>query len=94
MGFGNTFGALSDKTRREILKLLKEKTLTAGEISSQFDTTPATISHHLSILKQADLISDTKVGKYIHYELNLSVFEEVVMWTNSFLKENNDEKEI
>lgn len=94
MGFGDTFSALSDKTRREILRLLKEKALTAGEISSQFDTTSATISHHLSVLKRADLISDTKVGKYIYYELNLSVFEEVLMWTNDFLKEKKNEEEI
>lgn len=85
MSFPQTFKALSDPTRREILNLLKEKPLSAGEISDHFHTTGATVSHHLSILKSADLISDRREGKYIYYELNLSVFEEVLSWLNDFL---------
>ncbi|HHV32346.1 autorepressor SdpR family transcription factor [Caproiciproducens sp. LBM24188] len=89
-----TFKALSDPTRREILNLLKEEPLSAGEISNSFHTTTATISHHLSILKSADLISSKKAGKYVFYELNGSVLEEVVSWLNQFLsRENTPKKE-
>ncbi len=77
MGFQQTFKALSDPTRREILQLLKDKPLTAGEIAAQFDTSAATISHHLSILRDAGLVSDEKRGKYISYELNMSVVDEI-----------------
>ncbi len=94
MSLPNTFKALSDPTRREILNLLKERTMSAGEIVEQFNMTGATISHHLSILKDADLISDRHEGKYIYYELNLSVFEEILNWFNDFLNKENltDEK--
>ncbi|WP_312353423.1 autorepressor SdpR family transcription factor [Aminipila sp.] len=80
MGFQESFKALSDSTRREILQLLKSGSLSAGEIVEHFDMTGATISHHLTILKNAGLIVDKKVGKYIYYELNLSVVEEVMSW--------------
>lgn len=80
MGFQESFKALSDSTRREILQLLKSGSLSAGEIVDHFDMTGATISHHLTILKNAGLIADKKVGKYIYYELNLSVVEEVMSW--------------
>ncbi|MBS6547199.1 MAG: winged helix-turn-helix transcriptional regulator [Clostridiaceae bacterium] len=80
MGFQQTFKALSDPTRREILQLLKDKPLTAGEIAAQFDTSAATISHHLSILRDAGLVSDEKRGKYISYELNMSVVDEILGW--------------
>lgn len=91
--FPETFKALSDPTRREILNLLKAQTLSAGEISEHFNITGATVSHHLTILKNADLISDKREGKYIYYELNLSVFEEILNWFNSFFdKENENEK--
>ena len=80
MGFQQTFTALSDPTRREILQLLKDKPLTAGEIAAQFDTSAATISHHLSILRDAGLVSDEKRGKYISYELNMSVVDEILGW--------------
>lgn len=83
MGFQQTFKALSDPTRREILQLLKDKPLTAGEIAAQFDTSAATISHHLSILRDAGLISDEKRGKYISYELNMSVVDEILGWFSS-----------
>ena len=93
MGFAETFRALSDPTRREILNLLKKGPLSAGEIGNQFSMTGATISHHLSILKQADLIMDQKQGKFIYYSLNLSVFEEVLSWLNGFTKENRHENQ-
>ncbi|MBN7772609.1 autorepressor SdpR family transcription factor [Clostridium aminobutyricum] len=80
MGFQESFKALSDSTRREILQLLKSGSLSAGEIVEHFNMTGATISHHLTILKNAGLIVDRKVGKYIYYELNLSVVEEVMSW--------------
>lgn len=88
VGFQETFKALSDSTRREILDLLKEGSLSAGEICSHFEMTGATVSHHLNILKNANLITDGKQGKYIYYELNLSVFEEVIHWFQSFKEEN------
>ena len=84
MGFAETFKALSDPTRREILNLLKRGDLSAGEIADRFDMTAATISHHLSVLKQADLILDRREGKYIYYQLNLSVFEELLSWLKDF----------
>lgn len=75
-----TFKALSDKTRREILRLLKNGPMTAGDIASRFDMSFATVSHHLSILKEADLVSDTKDGKYINYELNSTVVDEIIAY--------------
>ena len=72
--------ALSDPTRREILTLLKAGRLAAGEIGEHFDMTAAAISRHLSVLKEADLIRDTREGKFIIYELNTSVLEEVLLW--------------
>ena len=87
MGFQETFKALSDPTRREILRLLRDGAKTAGEIGSQFDMTGATISHHLSVLREAGLISDDRRGKYIYYELNMSVFSEVLGWALGFIKE-------
>ena len=82
-----TFKALSDPTRREILELLKEKRLTAGEIASHFQMTNATVSHHLAVLRKADLISDDRDGKFIYYGLNMSVFSEVLGWALGFIKE-------
>ena len=80
MGFQETFKALSDPTRREILRLLRDRAKTAGEICAHFDMTGATISHHLSVLREAGLISDDRRGKYIYYELNLSVLDEITGW--------------
>ncbi len=85
MGFPETFKALSDPTRREILHLLKKGDLSAGDIADRFDMTAATISHHLSVLKNADLILDRREGKYIYYQLNLSVFEELLGWFKDFM---------
>lgn len=80
MGFAETFKALSDPVRRDILVLLKKGTLSAGEIGSHFNMTGATISYHLSILKKADLIFENKQKNFIYYELNVSVVEEVMLW--------------
>ena len=80
MGLQNTLKALADPTRREILNLLKQGRLSAGEITGHFDITAAAISRHLSVLKEADLIWDTRDGKYIYYELNTSVLEEIMLW--------------
>ena len=75
-----TLKALADPTRREILNLLKQGKLSAGEITEHFDITAAAISRHLSVLKEADLIEDTREGKFIIYTLNASVLEEIVLW--------------
>ena len=80
MGLQKTLKALSDPTRREILNLLKRGKLSAGEITDHFDITAAAISRHLSVLKEADLIWDTRDGKFIFYELNASVLEEIMLW--------------
>ena len=80
MGFQDTFKALSDPTRREILRLLRDGAKIAGEIGGHFDMTGATISHHLAVLREAGLITDDKRGKYIYYELNLSVLDEITGW--------------
>ena len=80
MSLQNTLRALADPTRREILNLLKQGRLAAGEIVEHFDVTGASISRHLSVLKDADLIRDTREGKFIFYELNTSVLEEVMLW--------------
>ena len=80
MGLQNTMKALSDPVRREILELLKRRRMAAGEICDHFDITAAAISRHLSVLKDADLIRDDRQGKYIYYELNASVLEEILLW--------------
>ena len=80
MGLQQTLRALADPIRREILNLLKEKRRSAGEICERFDVTAAAISRHLSVLKEADLIRDTREGKYIFYELNATVLEEIMLW--------------
>jgi len=83
MGIQHTMKALSDPIRREILDLLKSGRLSAGEISEKFPVSGAAISKHLSVLKEADLIRDAREGKYIFYELNTSVLEEVMLWLTS-----------
>ena len=80
MGIQNTMKALSDPIRREILELLKSGRLSAGEIGEKFPISGAAISKHLSVLKEADLIRDDRQGKFIFYELNASVLEEVMLW--------------
>ena len=93
MYFAETFKALSDPVRREILQLLKNGKMSAGEIGSHFDMTGATISYHLSVLKKADLVWETKVKNYVFYELNTTVVEEVLLWLTELTGGNkNDEK--
>ena len=84
MGFAETFKALSDPVRRKILIMLKNGSMTAGEIGQHFDMTGATISYHLSQLKKAGLIFETKHKTFIIYELNTSVFEEAMLWLAQF----------
>ncbi|WP_167959191.1 autorepressor SdpR family transcription factor [Anaerosporobacter faecicola] len=93
MGFAESFKALSDEKRREILIMLRKGRMSAGEIAEQFDMTGATISYHLSILKKANLIYETKEKNYIYYDLNLSVFEEVMMWFAQFSDKTESNKE-
>lgn len=80
MALQETTKALADPIRRSILNLLKKGPMTAGEIEQQFEVTFASISRHLSVLKDADLIRDRREGKYIYYELNASILEEVLLW--------------
>jgi len=92
MGLENTLRALSDPVRREILNLLKGGRMSAGDITAHFDITGAAISRHLSVLKEADLIRDTREGKYIFYDLNTSVLEEVMLWISDLKGENSNEE--
>ncbi len=92
MGFQETFKALSDKTRREILNILKKGDMTAGDIAEKFAMTQATVSHHLSVLKEAGLIDDRREGKYIMYELNTSVIEEIMIWLKDLKGEDKNEE--
>ena len=90
MGFAETFKALSDPVRRDILEMLKKGRMSAGDIGSNFDMTGATISYHLNILKKAELVRENKQKNFIFYELNTSVVEEVILWLAG-LKEMNSE---
>ena len=92
MGFQETFKALGDPTRREILHILRDGAKTAGEIGSHFSMTGATVSHHLSVLREAGLITDDKRGKYIYYELNMSVLDEITGWLAGLRGGKGDEK--
>lgn len=92
MGLQLTMRALSDPIRREILTLLKGGRLSAGEIADCFDVTAASISRHLSVLREADLIRDTREGKFIYYELNASVLEEILWWISELKGENDYDK--
>lgn len=84
MGFPETFKALADPVRREILLMLRGGRMAAGEIAAHFDMTGATVSYHLSQLKKAGLIYETKEKNFIYYSLNISVFEEIMLWFNQF----------
>ena len=89
MGRQNTLKALADPIRREILNLLKNGPLSAGEIVDHFSVTGASISRHLSVLKEADLIRDRREGKFIYYELNASVLEEIMLWITDLKGESD-----
>ena len=80
MGISETLKAISDPARREILEMLKESSMTAGDIASKFNLTNATVSYHLSTLKNAGLVYERREKKYIYYTLNISVFEELLLW--------------
>ena len=88
MSLQNTLRALADPIRREILNLLKSGRMSAGDICDHVPVTAASISRHLSVLKEADLIRDTREGKFIFYELNTSVVEEMLFWLSNLKGEN------
>lgn len=85
----DTLQALADPTRREILNLLKQSRMSAGEISNHFSISGAAVSRHLSVLKEADLIRDEREGKYIYYELNATVLEEILLWISELKGEKD-----
>lgn len=93
MALQQTLKALSDPIRREILDLLKGGRLSAGQIVEHFSVTGASISRHLSVLKEADLIRDTREGKFIFYELNTSVLEDVMLWIKALKGEKANDTE-
>ena len=90
MGLQKTLKALADPIRREILNMLKKDRMSAGEITEKFDVTGASISRHLSVLKEADLVRDKREGQYIFYELNASVLEEALLWLHDLKGENTN----
>ena len=87
MGFPETFKALADPVRRDILLMLRDGRKSAGEITSAFELTGATVSYHLSQLKKAELVFESREKNYIYYELNVSVFEEIMLWLTQFRRE-------
>ena len=89
MSMQDTLQALADPTRREILNLLKQSRMSAGEISNHFSISGAAVSSHLSVLKEADLIRDEREGKYIYYELNATVLEEILLWISELKGEKD-----
>ena len=91
MSFQNITKAIADPVRREILNLLKKRRMTAGDIVSHFDITGAAISRHLAVLKEANLVRDDREGKFIYYELNTSVLEDVLCWIAELKEVNNNE---
>lgn len=95
MGLAETFKALSEPVRRQILELLKNGRMTAGDIADEINMTPAALSYHLRLLKNADLVMEYKQKNFIYYELNTSVLDELILWTKQFGKDNtNDDKKI
>ena len=91
MSLQTTLKALLDPIRRDILERLKKGRMSAGEIADCFPVTAASISRHLSVLKEADLVRDTREGKYIYYELNASVLEEIMLWVTQLKGESDNE---
>ena len=90
MGIQSTLKALSDPIRRQILDMLKPGRMAAGEIADAFPVSGAAVSKHLNVLKEADLIRDTREGKFIYYELNASVLEEVMLWLTNLKGDRHD----
>ncbi len=93
MAIHKTLKALADPIRRDILNMLKKSRMSAGDIADRFNVTGASISRHLSVLKDADLIRDKREGKFIFYEINTSVLEETMLWIADLKGENNNDKE-
>lgn len=93
MSFAQTFKALSDSIRRDILTLLKDGQMSAGDIANQFDLAQASISYHLMILKKADLIQETKVKNFIYYDINTSVLEDIMIWLKEIKGDSKHENE-
>ena len=91
MSLQNTLRALSDPIRREILGMLKSGRMSAGDIVAHFEVTGASISRHLSVLKDADLIRDSREGKFIFYELNTSVLEDIMLWITNLKEEKKND---
>lgn len=91
MSINATLRALADPIRREILNMLKSGRMSAGEISEKFPVTGASVSRHLSVLREADLIRDTREGKFIFYELNASVLEEIMLWITDLKEEKKND---
>ena len=91
MGLQHTLRALADPIRRDILHLLKDGAMSAGDIAAHFPVTAAAISRHLGVLKEADLIRDSRDGKYIYYQLNTSVLEEMILWATDLKGETDDD---
>jgi DNA-binding transcriptional ArsR family regulator len=89
MGFPETFKALSDPVRREILIMLRDGKMSAGDIGQRFDISGATISYHLSLLKKAGLVVESKYKNFIYYELNATVFDEIMLWFSQFKGDDN-----
>ena len=87
------FKALSDPSRREIIELLRSKDLTAGEIAEHFDMSKPSISHHLDLLRQANVVQSVKQGQFITYSLNTTVFDEIVGWMLNFSKKSKTKKQ-
>lgn len=92
MALSDTFKAISDPVRRETLELLKHQKMSAGEIANKFNLTNATMSYHLKELKKADLILESRYKNFIYYELNISVFEEVLLWIKNLGGNENEKK--
>lgn len=92
MGLQQTLKALADPIRRDILNMLKNGRMSAGEITSHFSVTAASISRHLSVLKDADLVRDTREGQFIFYELNASVLEEIMLWITDLKGESDHDQ--
>ncbi len=84
MGIAETFKALSDPQRRELLTFLRDGRLNAGELAEKLNVTPAALSYHLKLLKKADLVMEYKEKNFVYYELNTSVFDEMIMWMKQF----------
>lgn len=94
MSFADTFKAMSDPVRREILMLLRSGRMSAGEIGSHFEMTGATISYHLNILKKAELVFESREKNFIYYDLNTSVVEELMLWLSELKGGNNHAEEL